>query len=212
MVSDITKKMRSQKIKQYTKLFELCNEIGDKEKAEYAIREVMEYKGKLTDEMKEILDDLPIKGARDNRKSGYNCKWVYGDYKPFLTCYVRGKDGVSSATINEITDPEKLKDIPGEIHSIDKRCERDETEVENDYFEKAMEGEYLTYEVRYNKENMGYVVVKGLPGKRGYLVEIIMDTVRSDNTRAITGSVANCVVSTLESMNTSYGVKKKIVQ
>jgi hypothetical protein len=241
-VSEITEKLRKIKVNQYSKLYELSKETKQKSQMQHALRCLMEYKGDITPEMEKDLKQMPV-ATRDIRHplayggTGYTTKWVYGDMKSFNTFTTKveahkytdtyGEKSYTSDvpmqivefSASEITNSKIIKEIQDKIISIDKRCGRKPSLIGDSYVEKAIAGEIVTFKItcldKLVESEFGYIIVQGIPGKKGYIVLTIIDTDHCKkcniNPQSLSRSANRCITSMLEMLNSSYITKSKEV-
>lgn len=205
--------LRKQKVKQYIKLYNLSKETNQKDIMIHSLKAIMAFKGDLTKEMKEDIEKLPI-GVRDVRSDDYTVKWLYGDIKPFNSFYIKGQE----MFITEITSLKEIQNIQNKIYEMDNRIGRNKNSLGDNYIDKASNGEFATFKVTSNRlkeKEFGYVIVMGIPNKRGYITITIIDTEHCNmcdiGAEEMAKAVSNSITYTLEMLNTGYSVKAKIV-
>lgn len=237
-----TKELREMKINQFKDLYKVSKETKQETQKEYALKAIMAFKGDLTDEMLKDLKKMFI-GRRDIRHplayggDGYVSKWVYGEYQPMVT----GKavcqkheieetygntqyksdvdDKLIEVSANEIVGTKQITELQEEIYKMDKRCGREKTFLGKDFVDKVKEGEYLIYQITTSQvtveKEFGYIIVMGIPGKKGYIVVTIIDTDHCNkchiNSQSIAHSITSKVKAMLKGLNTAYEVKSKEV-
>lgn len=236
----IIDKLRQKKIDQYTKLYEVSKETEQISQEQYAVKEIMAYHGDLTEDMAKSIKKLPV-GLRDSRRTGgkssYISKWLFGDYKSFMTFDVKGESfnvtesygetqyqtNVHSRQVelllNEIVLAKTIKELQENVSQMDKRCDRGTTYLGDHFVERTMEGENIVYQIMpvggTASSCFGYIIVKGIPGKRGYIVVTIIDTemckkahINANNLGKAAGMEVEFMLTML---NSGYAIKTKSI-
>lgn len=244
-VIEALEKWSVRKKNQYTGLYDVSVEVGDEEQAAYAVSQLMAYKIPLTDEQRSLLDKSQVYcGNRDVRSENYadcSTKWLLGNYEATIEFGVEGrndgqvveigeddrgnkeydtKEEQYGGVITEITTRKEIVDFGAKMRAIATNNNGKLMAYSEEQIEEMMSGLGFIYKIGLidgveEYTDLGYTVVMGIPGKKGYIYVNFIDykaceALNIDGLK-FKNKISKLIKLSLETQNKDYSALDKSV-